>query len=297
LSEIEILSPTALDTVLSTAENNRLFIAFHFPDLKRRKMLKRIVQLLLVASLMTISLRAADNPFVGKWKLNGSKSRLPDEMKVKKVSANKYAFAFEGGDFAETIVADGTDQPGVFGTTFSVTVEGPNSWKVVRKTDGKILLTANWKLSDDGNTLDDDFTLIQSNGSKFNVYYVYKRRAGGPGFDGTWESRSETVKSVVELQIQPYQSDGLAFIVPSEGTVKNLNFDGRDYAYERPNVKAKFAASMRRVDELTLVVSDKVNGKLAGTEEIKVSPDHNVLTMTIQTVGQTRPEIRVFDRE
>ena len=260
-------------------------------------MLKRTAQWLLVASLITTSLRAADNPFVGKWKLNGSKSRLPDEMKVKKVGANKYAFAFEDGEFAETIVADGTDQPGVFGTTFSVTVEGPNRWKVVRKTDGKILLTANWKLSVDGNTLDDDFTFIQPNGSKFNVYYVYKRTAGGPGFDGTWESTSETVNSVFELQIQPYESDGLAFINPSEGTVKNLNFDGKDYAYERPNVKAKFASSIRRVDERTLALTDKVDGKLVGTEEIKISPDHNVLRMTIQLVGQTRPEIRVFDRE
>ena len=260
-------------------------------------MLKRTVQLLLVVSLIATSLRAADSPFVGKWKLNGSKSRLPDEMTVKKVSANKYAFAFEGGDYAETIVADGTDQPGVFGTTFCVTVEGSNSWKVVRKTDGKILLTANWKLSEDGNTLDDDFTLIQPNGSKFNVYYVYKRTAGGPGFDGTWESISETVNSVLELQIQPYESDGLAFIVPSEGVMKRLKCDGKDYAYERPNVKAKFASSIRRVDEHTLAVSDKVNGKLAGTEEIKISPDHKVLTMTIQPVGQTRPEIRVFDRE
>lgn len=259
-------------------------------------MLKRTVQLMLVASLITTSLRAADSPFVGKWKLNGSKSRLPDEMKVKKVSANKYAFAFEGGGYEETIVADGTDQPGVFGTTFSITVEGSNSWKVVRKTDGKILLTANWKLSEDGNTLD-DFTFIQPNGSKFNVYYVYKRTAGGPGFDGTWESTSETVNSVFELQIQPYESDGLAFIIPSEKTVKNLNFDGKDYAYERPNVKAKFASSIRRVDDRTLAVTDKVNGKLAGTEEIKISPDHNVLTMTIQSVGQTRPGIRVFDRE
>jgi hypothetical protein len=260
-------------------------------------MLKRTVQLLLVASLITTSLSAAENPFVGKWKLNGSKSRLPDGMKVKKVSANKYAFAFEGGDFAETIVTDGTDQPGVFGTTFSVTVEGPKNWKVVRKTDGKILLTANWKLSEDDNTLDDDFTFIQPNGSKFNVYYVYKRTAGGPGFDGTWESTSETVNSVFELQIQPYESDGLAFIIPSEGTVKNLTFDGKDYAYERPYVKAKFASSIRRVDERTLALTDKVDGKLAGTEEIKISPDHNVLTITIQSVGQTRPEIRVFDRE
>lgn len=260
-------------------------------------MLKRTVQLLLVASLITTSLRAADNPFVGKWKLNGSKSRLPDEMKVKKISANKYAFGFEGGDYAETIVADGTDQPGVFGTTFSVTVEGPNNWKVVRKTDGKMLLTANWKLSEDSNTLDDDFTFLQPNGSKFNVYYVYKRTAGGPGFDGTWESTSETVNSVFELQIQPYEGDGLAFINPSEGIVKNLNFDGKDYAYERPNVKAKFASSIRRVDERTLALTDKVDGKLSGTEEIKISPDHKVLTMTIQSAGQSRPEIRVFDRE
>lgn len=260
-------------------------------------MLKRTVQLMLVASLIATPLRAADNPFVGKWKLNSSKSRLPDEMKVKKVSANKYAFAFEGGGYGETIVADGTDQPGVFGTTFSVTVEGPNSWKVVRKTDGKILLTANWKLSEDGNMLDDDFTLIQPNGSRFNVYYVYKRMAGGPGFDGTWESTSETVKSVFELQIQPYESDGLAFINPGEGTVKNLNFDGKDYAYERPNVKAKFASSIRRVNARTLAVTDNVDGKVAGTEEIKISSDHNVLTITIRSVGQTRPEIRVFDRE
>ena len=254
-------------------------------------------RLLLVASLIICSLSAADNPFVGTWKLNGSKSRLPDQMKVKRVSANKYAFGFEGGDYAETIVTDGTDQPGVFGTTFSVTVEGPNSWKVIRKTDGKVLLMANWKLSQDGNTLDDDFTLIQPNGSKFNVYYVYKRTAGGPGFDGTWESTSETVKSVVELQIQPYESDGLAFITPSEGIVKDLNFDGKDYAYERPNVKAKFASSIRRIDALTVEVTDKVNGKLAGTEEIKISPNYKILTMTIQSVGQTKPEIRVFDRE
>lgn len=260
-------------------------------------MLKRTVRLLLVASLIATSSRAADNPFVGKWKLNSSKSRLPDEMKVKKVNANKYAFAFEGGDYSETIVADGTDQPGVFGTTFSVTVEGPNSWKVVRKTDGKILITANWKLSEDGNTLSDDFTLIQPNGSNFNVYYIYKRTAGGPGFDGTWESTSETVKSVFELQIQPYETDGLAFVNPSEGTAKNLKFDGKDYVYERPNVKAKFAASIRRVDERTLAVTDKVDGKLAATEEIKISPDRNVLTITIQQAGQTKPEIRVFDRE
>ena len=250
-----------------------------------------------IASCATGSLNAADNPFVGKWKLDGAKSRLPDEMKVKKVSANAYAFAFEGGGYAETIVADGTDQPGVFGTTFSVTIMGPNRWKVVRKTNGKMLLSGNWKLSQDGNRLDDDFTMIQPDGSPFNVSYVYKRAAPGPGFAGTWESTSETVNSVFEVEIRPYEEDGLAFIIPAEGVTKNLKFDEKDYGYERPNVKAEFASSMRRVDALTLEMTNKVNGKVAGTEEVKLSPDFKILTMTLHPPGGGRPEIRVFDRE
>ena len=79
--------------------------------------------------------------------------------------------------------------------------------------------------------------------------------------------------------------------------MKNLSFDGKDHAYERPNVKAKFASSICQVDALTLEVVDKFDGKLAGTEEIKLSPDHHILAMTIRSAGQSRPEIRVFDRE
>jgi hypothetical protein len=62
-------------------------------------------------------------------------------MKVEAVGANKYTFTF-GPDQVDTIVADGSDQPALRGTTPSVTVEGPNNWKVVRKMKGRTLLTA-----------------------------------------------------------------------------------------------------------------------------------------------------------
>jgi len=71
-------------------------------------MLRRTVQLLLVAFLATGTLWAANDPFVGKWKLNPSQSKLTDQMKVEAAGANKYAFDFGGGT-AETVVADGTD--------------------------------------------------------------------------------------------------------------------------------------------------------------------------------------------
>src|SRR5690348_8858572 len=100
---------------------------------------------MLVVCAMTASLWAAEAPFVGDWKLDGTRSTLIDQMKVANVSGDKYAFDFGGG--AETIVVDGTDQAGGAGTTLAVTAEGRDAWKVVRKKDGRMLLNAAWKLS------------------------------------------------------------------------------------------------------------------------------------------------------
>jgi hypothetical protein len=116
---------------------------------KGRPMFKRSIQLLLFACFVTSALWAADDTFVGDWKLNPSKIKLTDVMKVEKLGANKYAFDFEGDGNAETIAIDGTDQPGTGGTTLSVTAQGSDSWKVVCKGEGRMFLTANWKLSKD----------------------------------------------------------------------------------------------------------------------------------------------------
>jgi hypothetical protein len=103
-------------------------------------MSRRICLLLLVICLASNSAWAANDPFVGKWKVNPSKSKLNDEMKVDVAGANKYTITFAPGA-ADTIVADGSDQPALSGTTLSVTVKEPNSWVVIRKMKGRTLLT------------------------------------------------------------------------------------------------------------------------------------------------------------
>jgi hypothetical protein len=40
---------------------------------------------------------AANDSFVGKWKVNPSKSKLIDEMKVEVAGANRYVFTFGPG--------------------------------------------------------------------------------------------------------------------------------------------------------------------------------------------------------
>src|ERR1700758_1300291 len=156
------------------------------------KILLRNVLSLAVVCLTIGKLGAADDPLIGKWKVDPSKSKLYDEMKVEAVGANKYTFTFGPGQ-VDTVVADGSDQPALQGTTLSVTVEGPNNWKVVRKMKGRMLLTARWTLSEDGKTLNDAFrqylpdgtTLFSQslpNGSTLFLPYLYERTAGNSGF-------------------------------------------------------------------------------------------------------------------
>lgn len=258
-------------------------------------MCKRTVPLLLLAFLVVGTLWAADDPFIGQWKLNPSRSKIVDVMKVGSLGGNKYTFSDDGSG-PETIVADGTDQPGISGTTFSFTVEGPDTWKVVRKKDGRVLLIAIWNLSGDGDTLKDDFTSFGQDGSPSNVKYVYKRTAGGgSGFAGTWVSA--TVTSVEMLHVQPYETDGLSFLDDFQGLTTNVKFDGKDYPILGPNSVPGFVSSARRVNAFTLELTDKFKGSHVDTRNIELSPDLKILTMTVHTSESGEPNILVFERQ
>lgn len=260
-------------------------------------MLNRTFRLLLVTCLATGTLWAANDPFLGKWKVNPSKSKLNDEMKVEVAGASRYAITFAPG-LVDTVVADGSDQPGLRGTTLSITVAGPNNWKVIRKMKGRTLLTGYWTLSEDGKSLNDAYTEYAPDGSASSLPYVYERTAGSSGFPGTWDSESEKVKPGIELQIQPYESDGLSFNSPNAEITKKTKFDGNDYPDLDPDMAPGSASSGRRVNERSLEITEKFKGKITGTRQIELSPDLKTLTMSVRLVGQSRPKsILVFDRE
>ena len=240
---------------------------------------------------------AADSPFVGDWKLDPSRSKLTDVMKVERLSPNKYAFNFGVGS-SEAIVIDGTDQPGISGTTLSVSAERPDAWKVIRRKDGRTLLTANWELSKDGNMLTDNFNEIAPDGVSSTVDYVYHRKGRGSGFAGTWVSTSEVVKFSYVLQIRPYEEDGLSIANSSSQLTRKMKLDGKDYPNIGPNAAVLAASSVRRLDEHTLELTDKrTNGNVYDTQRVELSSDRNALTLTIHTVGRDEPNILVFERQ
>ena len=105
------------------------------------------------------------------------------------------------------------------------------------------------------------------------------------------------MNSVFVLQVRPYEGDGLSFIDPSEEETKNVKFDGNDYPNLGPNVAPGSASSVRRVNERTLEMTDKIDGKVMDAQQIELSSDLKTLTMTVHTVGRGEPNILVFERQ
>ena len=257
---------------------------------------KRIVKVLPAVWLAAGTAWAAESPFIGEWKLDPSKSRLPDEMKVESEGGNKYTFDFGGG--AERIVVNGNDQPGGYGgTMLSVKAEAPDTWIVERKKDGRLLLRATWKLAKDGSTLTDYFRGFSSDGSTLSMDYVYQRTGRGSGFAADWRSIKETMNSVFLIEVKAFKGDGLSFITPSAKMTKNVKFDGRDYPNEGPNAGRGASSSVRRVNARALEITDKAGGKVTATKEIALSADLKTLTITTRVPGRDKPNVMVFARK
>jgi phosphatidylserine/phosphatidylglycerophosphate/cardiolipin synthase-like enzyme len=239
---------------------------------------------------------------LGKWKLDPAHSRLTDQMKVESGGPNKFNLNFSG-DNVETIVADGTDQPGLFGTTVAIIVQDASNWKVVRKTNGRTTIIGLWQLSPDGKTLTDNFTGYRDNGTTSNLHYIYQRIAGpaaeakASGFVGTWESTTEDVNSTQEVEVKPFQDDGLSFINAGGQVVQSLHFDGKDYPGSGSGAPQGYTSSGHRINDRAIDRIDKVNGKTLYAQQIEVSADGKILTMTVHIPGRDKPDIMVFNRE
>ena len=246
--------------------------------------------IMFVATVAASTFWTANDPFVGHWKLDVSRSTIVDDMKVENLGPNKYAFNFENSP-TETIIADGTDQPGLSGTTLSVKQADDRTLSVIRKQDGKVIVSAHWKLSPDGRTLRDAFTALQDDGSNLSTDYVYRRTAGTSGFAGAWESTTKPMGLKLEMDIHPYGNEGLSFT--SLGSKKSVTFDGRDHPAEGAK---DVTFSGRRHGARAMDYTEKNAGEVAHLRAFQLSPDGRTLTETLRTPGHSVPDVFVFQR-
>src|ERR1700730_17370137 len=81
---------------------------------------------------MFASLLLADDPFVGKWKLDLAKSRLTGQViEIQEIPGN--AYRFKEDEHSDIILNDGLDHTTHFGDTMAVTQSEPGIWSIIYK--------------------------------------------------------------------------------------------------------------------------------------------------------------------
>jgi hypothetical protein len=88
-------------------------------------MYSRTLVFLAVLGLVSATAIAADDSFVGRWKLDLDKSQFTGlTYKIEDLGGDKYSLAF--GDDVETVALDGKDYPTKYGNTWAIAKTGPN---------------------------------------------------------------------------------------------------------------------------------------------------------------------------
>jgi hypothetical protein len=104
------------------------------------------------------------------------------------------------------------------------------------------------------------------------------------------------VNFALAIKIQPYGSDGLSLISSASNKPRNLSFDGKDYPDPSSNASPGSTYSARRINEHSLELTDKLNGKIVDTRQYVLSSDRKTLTLTMHKTGTHAPSVLVFER-
>ena len=247
-------------------------------------------------SLISTSALAADDSFVGKWKLNSDKRQFAGlDYKIEDAGGGKYRFAF--GDDVETLPFDGKDHPTKYGNTWAITQTGPNKWKWTRKRDGKVIAVSEWTVSEDGQIFSSSRESMRPDGSTSHEELKFKRTDGSSGLVGNWETTEVKMTSPATVEIAKWQGDGYSFLDPAYKERANFKLDGKDYTPTGPRVAKGTTVTSKKIDDHTMELTYKLKGKTTQTERWELSPDGKTLTQTITFAGVNKPEVDVYDRQ
>lgn len=247
-----------------------------------------------VAIAVLSSTLHAENPFVGKWKIDPMKSHITGSRdSITAEGPNQWRFQY--GSFSWSVKANGSEQPTPFGSTVSMQVVNPSTWRFTNRSDGKTLSHETWLLSTDGQSMTRTFNSQGPNGEPTSGVANMKRVEGTRGFEGTWES-TDVKLPFTEVDIGPNGDNGITTLLPEDGTTYSLQFDGREYPEHGPRLPDGMTVSAERTGVRTVRAHTRQNGHLFDTEEWEVSPDGKTFTYKQRDEGAAEPAIIVLHR-
>jgi hypothetical protein len=212
-------------------------------------------------ALPALSAAAANNPWIGTWKLDPAQSHFTGDTFTYTKAANGLIHFSDGSTESFDFGIDGKEYTTVYGRTTVWTASGSNAWDSVTKFNGTVLVNVHRQLSPDGKTL----TIVENgtkpDGSSFKDESVYKRLSGSTGLLGKWQSVKVNISAPDLFIIQFPTPNTIKWDIPSYKELIEGKADGSDLPITGPTVSAGLTLSVKLDSAHKLSYIVKSNGK------------------------------------
>jgi len=255
-----------------------------------------VIRVFAIAIVFAFAATAADDPFIGKWKLDLAKSKLTGQtIQIQETTADTYIFKED--EHTDEIFADGLDHLTHFGDSMAITKKSADTWAITYKRENAVTMDTIWKVSADGQTLTYSATGTRANGQHFNNRMTLKRKSGTSGLAGVWEALDVELSSPREIYIAPYADGGHSITFPGNKQTIRMKFDGKEYADDGPTVVPGSTSSGRRIDANTIETTERIKGKIIETARATISAGGQRQTIVVTEPDDPTPVVLVYERE
>lgn len=236
---------------------------------------------------------AADNPWVGKWKLDPSQSKLTGDT-----------IHFTSGAGGEMMETDGghTSKFKLDGQPYKTWDGAEGTWKKVDdntfeshwKRNGIDLATATWTVSPDGKGLKVEAKGKNPNGSSFDDVADYTRVSGTKGLLGSWKSTKAKISEDRSFEMAANGDNGILWTIPDLKATVSVKMDGKDYTPEGPTVPKNLTLALTSVSSHSFKVMQKMNGEPVWHGTYTLSADGKKMTVVGSPVKTNEPTTEVY---
>lgn len=222
---------------------------------------------------------APDNPFLGSWKLDPTRSRLVAEtIEYRDLGGGRMRFS-NGATLVYDFALDDRDYATADGRSISWKPSGSRRWETRSKFNGETTETASRLLSSDGTTLTVHAQGRLPDGTSYKHEKRYRRVGSGKGLAGTWRNVEVNTNGMADGYVISEDSTGLiTWSVPTDKQTVTGRFDGTDMVVAGPTVPANTVFQVHRRSSRELGYVMKSNGRPAQYGTVTVSADGNTFT-------------------
>lgn len=204
---------------------------------------------------------AADNPWVGTWKLDPAKSHFTGDTFTFSKASNGMMHFTDGSTLSYDFGVDGKPYKTHDDRTASWASTGDNAWESVIKAGDNTLSTDHYTLSPDSKTLNITYSGTKPDGTSFNDEAVYKRLTGTKGLAGKWQSTKIKISAPGSFVITSSEPDAFHWDIPDYKMSVDGKADGSDLPLTGPTVAPNSSISVKMLSPRKISYTMKEGGK------------------------------------